>query len=1130
MIFFQRVRTIKLRWSKKSQKILLNMMKIASLFLLIIGLFGFTPNTNAQKVSLKLKEASIEDVLNNVQNQTNYSFAYEKDLLKNVKNLSLNFSNKSIDEAVKIIFEGLPINYKLHKNYIVLSADKQASSLKRPINLENEVSIQQYLSGKVLDTAGNVLVGANVMNQSNKSTVTTDERGFFKINGKIGDVLIIKYVGYKDAKIEVSGIDNNQIRLEIDQQSIEDIVVTALGIKRSEKTLSYQIQKVDGADLNASKGSNFVNSLVGKVAGAQINTSSSGPGGAVKVVLRGSKSIALNNNALYVIDGIPMNNFVNSGGDGVFATQPGTESIADINPDDIDNISVMTGPSAAALYGYEGANGVILINTKKGRADKTSLSISQNTLFSNPLLLPDFQNIYGNEPNSEKSWGDKVNVGYDPAKFFQTGYNLNNSISLSTGSEKSQNYFSVAYNDAEGIIANNKYSRYNFMYRNTTNFLDDKFSFDFSANYIIQKNLNMLSQGQYFNPLPAVYLFPRGEDFSAVQLFERYDEVTGRNTQYWPYSDQGLTLQNPYWTMNKMDRLNNRKRYFLTASLKYNISENLNLIGRVNADNMNQRYTNSRHAGTISILSGPLGRYGLQQNEENQIYADIISNYKEQWNDFSLNLNIGGSIRHKNTELNSIEGDLTHIGNYFSIENLDRSIGTYKVNEDGLRRQTQSVFGSAEFGYKNALFLTLTSRGDWDSALAMSLASKSGFFYPSAGFSAVINEITNLPSWFSYLKLRSSYARIGKSYDPYLTTEQYIYNEQTHTYSLPKIRPNYNLKPELTDSYEVGADMRFFNDALTFNITYYSADTKNQTHTILESGTEYEGKIIQAGKVRNQGFESLLGFNKSWGKFSWSSNFTYSINKNKVIQLYDDDIARDNPDLNTNYVDKAVLGSIGSPIVRLTEGGSLGDIYATSDFKRDNNGYIFLNPATLLPSIENLSSANYRKLGSILPKTHLGWRNSFGYGSLKLNVALAGRFGGLVVSNTQAVLDRYGVSANSASMRESGPINILNNEIPIKEYLNIIGEGTGKSDFYTYKADNIRIQEISLDYKLDEKWFNNKAAISLGITGNNLGFLLNRAPFDPEAAPNATSTFYSGVDYFMQPTQRNFGFNVKVNF
>lgn len=1126
MFFFEIVNGSRHLLSRNSYSKLFIILKLASILLVLFTTPGFAYGHSPKK-SLRLSNVSLVDAFSPIEKKTEYSFTYQNELLKSTKKVNVDFSDKGGEEYLKFSLTSQPFDYKLYQKFIVLNTeDGRNIDKSKPLLQETR---QQFISGIVTDSLGNSISGVSIVNIVNKAAAATNGEGKFTISGKIGDYLMVSSVGFITKKILVANSEFLKVILLEESQMLDDIVVTALGIKRSERTLSYNVQKLGGDDLTTAKSSNLLNSLVGKVAGAQINTSASGPGGAVKVVLRGSKSISLNNNALYVIDGIPMNNFSSGGGDGQYTVQPGTESIADLNPDDIEEISVMTGPSAAALYGYEGANGVVLITTKKGRPNKTSLSFNHSTMISNPFILPKFQNSYGNVAGSVISWGSKTEENFEPSKFFQSGVNLNNSLSLSTGNEKSQNYLSVATNNAKGIVPNNKYNRYNFSYRNTTNFLDDRLLLDISASYIIQNNLNMVSQGQYFNPLPAVYLFPRSEDFSAVQLFERFDESTEVLRQFWNYGDQGLTLQNPYWTMYRMNREVDRKRYLLTTSLRYKFSEHISLVGRVNVDNMNYRATDNRYAGTIGILAGPKGRHGLQLREEQQLYTDMIATYNNKWDAFSLNVNVGGSLKDRKMENSLIEGDLQNITNYFSVENMDRSVGTFKIDSDGLKRQTQSVFANAELGYNNYLFLTLTGRNDWDSALALSQSKERSFFYPSIGLSAIISELVTLPTWFNYLKARGSVTQIGNSYDPYLTTEQYIYNPQTNTYALANTRPNYFLKPEITNSTELGIDVKFFNSSLNLSATYYKSNTKNQTHIIPESGTEYNAKTIQAGNVKNSGIELLVGFQKSWNNFDWNSSVTYSFNKNKIITLFGSELLANNPSLE-NVVNKATLGSIGSPIVRLTEGGSMGDIYSTSDFKRDNNGYIFLNPTNLLPTIENLSPDNYRKLGSMLPTSHVGWRNSFGYKDLRLNIAFSGRFGGLVVSNTQAILDRYGVSASSAALREKGGIKILENDISAQNYYNIIAEGTGKSDFYVYDADNIRLQEVSFEYKLKRSWLGNIANASVGIVGTNLLMIFNKAPFDPEAAPNATSTFYSGVDYFMQPSLRSFGFNIKLQF
>ena len=487
-----------------------------------------------------------------------------------------------------------------------------------------------------------------------------------------------------------------KVTLGEDTQVLDEVVVTALGIKRSEKALTYNVQQVKGDELTTVKSTNFMGALAGKAAGVQINSSASGPGGGVKVVMRGAKSITQNNNALYVIDGIPMYNRASSGGDGAMATQPSSESIADINPDDIESMSLLTGPSAAALYGYEGANGVVLITTKKGRADKTTVTYSNNTTFSDPMMMPKFQNTYGNMTGEMMSWGLETDKRYDPANFFNTGSNVSNALSLSTGNDKSQSYISVATTNATGIIPNNDYDRYNFSFRNTTNFLNNKFILDTSANYIIQNDKNMVSQGQYFNPLTSLYLFPRGEDFSDVAVYERYDDLSGVNTQYWPYGDLGgVSSQNPYWIMNRMNRENDRRRYKLAASLQYNIIEGLNVQGRVSIDNTESKYTEKFHAGTVGNFAGPKGRYKEENRLDRQVYADVLANFNKTFNEFNVTANLGASIKDLRMELTSLHGDLNNVTNHFTIENLTRS-GYYKVNADGLKRQTQSVFANAE--------------------------------------------------------------------------------------------------------------------------------------------------------------------------------------------------------------------------------------------------------------------------------------------------------------------------------------------------------------------------------------------------------------------------------------------------
>lgn len=1093
------------------------MLKKITLLICCVYLTMFSISLNAQqKINLKLKDVSLEKVIKEIEKSTSYSFMFDNSLDLSQK-VSVNYAGEPVNVILKSLFIGRGITYEISGNQIVLK--KKNEALGSP----------KKKTGVIVDADNIPLIGVTVSVKGTTSGTTTDIDGKYTINANENDILVFSYLGYTPVEKTVKGDGELNITMQEDNVMLDAVVVTALGIKRAEKALSYNVQQITNEDLTTVKNANFVNSLAGKVAGVQINSSAAGPGSAAKVVMRGSKSITLSNNALYVIDGIPMNNYMGSAMDeGAYSSQPGTESAADINPDDIESMSVLTGPSAAALYGYEGANGVILITTKKGRAGRVSVSYSNSTTFSSAMKMPEFQNTYGNVDGSSMSWGSETDYRFDPKKFFNTGTNVANTVSLSTGSEHSQNYFSASANNASGILPNNDYDRYNFTYRNTTSFANNKFLLDVGANYIVQKSKNMVSQGQYFNPLPALYLFPRGEDFSDVQLYERYDSSREVETQFWPYGDQGLSLQNPYWIMNKMNRQVDRKRYMLSASLKYEITDWLNVVGRVNIDNSTFKNTDKRYAGTYETFAGRKGRYRLDTRTEGQIYADAIANIDKRIGDFSINVNMGGSIKDRRMDSHMVEGDLNKVTNWFTTENMSTT-GAFKQEDDGIKRQTQSIFANAEIGYKDFLYLTLTGRNDWDSALAWSQSPERSFFYPSVGVSSLLSEVITLPKWFSYLKARLSFTSVGNSYDPYLTREFYMYDPQTDSYYLPKIKPNYYLKPEITNSYEAGLNMKFFSGALSLDATYYYSNTKNQTHLAKLENAEYENVLIQAGSVVNSGIELALGYDKKWGNFGWTSNYTFTYNKNKIKRLVRD-VEVDGQEIEMTQIDKATLGSSGSPIVRLTEGGTMGDIYMTSDFKRDNNGYIYLDHATLLPSMVNLNPDEYKKVGSLLPKYHMGWRNSFSFKGLRLNILISGRFGGMVISNTQAMLDRYGVSKYSADLREVGGVNINGRNIPAQDYLNVVGEGTGKADHYVYKADNIRLQELSLEYTISRKYLKNVADLTLGFVGSNLALLYCKAPFDPEVVASASSTYYTGVDYFMQPSLRNLGFSVKVQF
>lgn len=993
----------------------------------------------------------------------------------------------------------------------------------------NRTSLSQQTNnvkteGVVVDAKGEPLIGVSILEQGTTNGTITDIDGVFSLQVSPNAVLEISYIGYKTQKLAVKP-NLGQIVMHEDTEVLEEVVVTALGIKRSEKALSYNVQQVKGDELTTVKDANFMNALAGKVAGVNINASASGVGGATRVVMRGVKSIANNNNALYVIDGVPIFNTNNGGTEGAYSEQPRGEGISDLNPDDIESMSVLSGPSAAALYGSAASAGVILITTKKGKEGKVSVTVSNSTTFSKPFFTPKFQNSYLNVPGSFSSWGEKGSSSYgdyDPMGFFRTGTNIQNSASLSVGNEKNQTYLSVGTTNANGMLPNNEYERYNFSSRNTTKFLNDKLTLDVGFSFIIQKDLNLTAQGKYFNPLSAVYLFPRGENFGAIQAYETFD--IGRNiyTQNWQWGDQGLQMQNPYWVMNRMPRTNNKQRYMANASLKYDITDWLNVTGRVRIDNSSIDYEEKRYASTNTLFASTTGFYKFHKTDDRQVYADIIANISKTWESFTLNANLGASttqLNYKNSGYQGALGDMPNVFTYYNIDKNGRD--TYPLFE-GWRQRTNALFASVEAGWRNMLYLTVTGRNDWDSALAHT--PNKSFFYPSVGLSGVISEMVKLPEWFSYLKVRGSYAVVGTSIPRNLTSlYSYEWDKSTGKWQTMSYKPLGELLPEKTYSWEAGINARFFDGKLNLDATWYKSDTKNQTIEVPLSATSgYTKMYCQSGNVRNWGMEFALGFNNTWGDFSWSSNVTYSFNRNKVTELLKDYV----DETGIHYsVDRIEKGGIDACQYILTEGGTMGDLYVKTALKRDQNGNVMIENNNVV--LETLSEP--KKVGSVLPSGNLGFRNDFNYKGINLGFMFSARFGGVVLSQTQAIMDQFGVSETTAIARDNGGVPVNNGVIDAQAYYTKVGGSNGLLEDYVYDATNLRLQELSLGYTLPAKWFNDAVKINLSVVGRNLWMIYCKAPFDPEATAS-TGTYYQGLDYFMQPNQRSFGFNVKVQF
>lgn len=1092
--------------------------------LLILLLIAVPVQWAAAQLTLSTPRTTLGTVIKQIQSQSKYQFFYN-DKLSTVTVEPLKVKDASLEQVLNTLLKNKDISYKIEENIIYLSEKENSNSLQQQSGKERTIT------GQVVDAKGEPLIGVSILVKGTTDGAITDLDGNYKIVTKSNNpVIVYSYIGYKTQEIPLKGQTAINITMMDDTQVIDEVVVTALGIKRSEKALSYNVTQVDAESALAVKDANFINSLNGKVAGLNIN-SSSGIGGASKVVMRGSRGIEQSSNALYVIDGIPMYNLSASGGSEEMQSQGSTEAIADINPDDIESMSVLSGAAAAALYGSNASNGAIVITTKKGKVGRVALTVSSNTEMLSPFVMPQFQNRYGTS-GTDASWGKRLNEanyrGYDPASdYFQTGLIGTESVTLSTGTEHNQTYLSAAAVNSRGIIPNNKYDRYNFTFRNTTLFLEDKMKLDVGAQYIMQKDRNMVNQGIYANPLSSAYLFPRGNDWEDYKMYERYDLERNMYTQYWPQGGGSFRLQNPYWINYRNLRENDKDRYMLSAALSYDILSWLNVAGRVRLDNSYNTYTQKYYASTIAtIAEGENGFYGVTNTRDKQTYADLLLNINKTFGeDWSLTANIGASYSDNRSEALAVSGPIAANGlpNFFTVAQLDKETG--KREETGYREQTQSIFASAEVGYRSTYYLTLTGRNDWPSQLAGPNSKQSSFFYPSVGGSVVLSELFKLPESISYLKLRASWASVGLPFGRFLAYPTFSWNTSTGAYSSQSAYPLYDLKPERTDSWEVGLTARFLKH-FNFDVSFYNTKTYNQTMDAKLSPTGgYSTFYAQTGNVRNRGVELSLGYKNTWNKFSWSSNYTFSANKNKILSLIDGYI---NPVTGEEITkDRMDVGGLSKARFILKVGGSLGDLYSQSDLLRDSNNKIYVN-ADGNVAVNDKADDIY--LGSVFPKANMAWRNDFQYGNWGLGFLLTARLGGVVYSATQAVLDSYGVSEATAAARDNGGVVINGNDmIDVQKWYTVVGADSGIPQYYTYSATNLRLQEASVSYTIPRKKLKNIMDITLSLVGRNLWMIYCKAPFDPESVAT-TGNYYQGIDYFMMPSLRSVGFNLKLKF
>lgn len=1029
------------------------------------------------------------------------------------------------------------ISYCLIGLFFFLGENCYAS--KRPVfreTVRKASADNSTVRGRVVDVSGEPLIGATIREKGGTRGTVTDIEGNFILSVPDSAVLQVSFVGYESIEVSVGGRKTLEIQLRENTVMLDNVIITALGLEKKEASLAYSIQKVKGEELTRMKEVNMITALAGKAAGVQINKNSSGIGGSAKVSLRGIRSASGDNQPLYVIDGVPMLNIGTEqaysaiGGTANAGNRDGGDGISNLNPEDVESISILKGAPAAALYGSQAANGVILITTKKGNtAGQRNIYFSTGLTFDKAFSLPKMQNCYG-VSDVVDSWGEKA---YLPTSnelndFFRTGLTSITSVSVNYGNEKIQTYFSYANTTGRGIVDKNQLTKHNINLRETAVMFNQRLKLDGNVNVMRQIVKNKpVSGGFYMNPLVGLYRFPRGEDLSYYKdNYEIYDPERKLGIQNWHTFTEDFE-QNPYWIQNRIQSKETRMRSIISLSANLRINSWLTVQARGSVDYISDKMRQKFYASTAPALCGANGRYIEMDYQETLIYGDVMAMGKRKWEDFALDVAIGGSINDKNvnsTRYDSKNASLKY-ANVFNLANIVMN-GSASIDQKiDSRRQLQSVFGTAQVGYQDKVFLDLTARNDWASTLAYTSHEKSGFFYPSAGLSFLIDKWIQLPEWISFAKLRGTYSKVGND------IPQFITNSVSHITAGGELQANdaapfKEMEPEMTHSVEVGTEWRFFQSRLGFNLTYYRTNTHNQFFKLPAlAGDMYAYRYVNAGDIQNRGWELTVDATPVLTPdFTWKTSLNFSSNRNKIKELHEElkELVYGPSSFSSSYA------------MKLVKGGSIGDIYGKA-FVRDAEGNIVYQTEgdhKGLPTVEG--EGNTIKVGNANPRFIMGWNHTFSYKGFSLYFLLDWRYGGKILSQTQAEMDLYGVSQVTALARDRGYVTLEGQQIDNVKgfYKNIVGGRAGVTEYYMYDATNLRLREVSLNYTFPKKWMQKTKVLKdlqLAFVARNLCFLYKKAPFDPDLVLS-TGNDNQGIEVFGMPTTRSLGFTVKCEF
>lgn len=1126
--------------------------------LLVSTLFTVPTQLVSAQLNIALTNTQLGTMIQQIQSQSQYQFFYD-DELADTPIGTVNASGSSVEEVLDQALAGKGISYRVDDNVIYLSKENSSNTSASVNTVQQD---QQQITGRIIDSTGEPLIGVSIIEKGTTNGTITDWDGNYTLNAPTGATLQYSYIGYQSVEMVVeAGKTVIDLTMKEDTEMLDEVVVTALGIKREKKMLGYAVQELKSDELNKTGDPSVTSALQGKVAGLSMNTSATGLGGSTKITIRGNSSLSDNNQPLWIVDGVPFSDNSNSDASFYGGVDRGGASL-DINPDDIESISVLKGPNAAALYGSRAGNGVILVTTKKGsKKDGFGVRYSGNFTWTKIAETLEMQNRYGQGHINTKaedgpigaiyssgdgsSWGPVLDgsnqvawngetypysaYGNKLKDYFETGFSQTHNVSIQNGTETSHYRASFGQSSNKGVFPNEELSRTNIDLNAGTE-LNKYFSMDGKISLSRTKATDRPEYGTYgaINQLMGI---PNNIRLQDLMQYSDEDHV------HVNWNGPSAGVRNPYYVLNQRHNSDERWRAFGYYNAKINFTDWLHFSAKYAFDYYRTRIE-STNAGdginnetTVSTITND----EMSRNEENFFESNaefMLMGDKQITDNFRLGFNVGANFMYQRYEiLGAAVGNRVDKTSWM----LNAANQINSVSEDGYKRAMNSVFGSAQLAWKEYLSLDLTARNDWSSTLPK---QNNSFFYPSANLSFVISDFVRsldktLPSWITFAKLRLSAAQVGKDTDPYqlYNTYSFKYDKGVLTPSKDNVKMNDQLKPEIATSYEVGLDMKFFDNRLGFDFTYYYSKTKNQIMKVPAAAPWSGGQWVNAGLISNQGVELMI-----YSTIVDTKDFTFDLNVNMAHNV--SMVKELAPDYNVSYM--FFNGDGNFPIkVGAREGEKLGEIYAGTLYQRDDQGRILINKENGLPMTTTDEAERVANpIGNIQPKLTMSVSPTFTYKGVTLSAMFDMKFGGDIFSYSEMNATGSGLAARTANRGEDNGYMMVfpgvyedgtpnTTKISASQYY-----GSLLPEDFLYDASFIKLKELSLGYSFPSKLLKKTPLSSLNVSfvARNLCYLLKHTPGTSPEGGYDTTMFSQAIDYAALPYTRTFGLSVSLGF